>query len=443
MEQSKNNNDLLSGIISTISNLLKSPQNKAEDFYNQGNYLVQTDQLEEAVASFNQAINIDSTLAPAWSNKANVLDRLERYQEAVDSCDKAIRLDPNMEEAWLNKGRSLIQMKKFNDAMACLKECLKLVPDNNGASFSLAECLNQLGQYDESLKFLQNALKDPQLTQLAYAWKLEGEILEKLDRKKEALESYDKALEINPDYDDALLAKGICLYRLGDLEVAGLMFDKCYAFGDKGEVVWFWRGRCALDRDSPQDADLCFSQSLKINPKYQIAWWYKALNEEKCGRPKDAVNSAKHFQSLSSDPQSEEAKNAKRKLKELEKALKATIDGSKMNENISRDRKSSGSQVASKRKKKKMQIKLEFNGEGDQVVEKFNLYEGLATFSFQNSEGTFEVNLLDADGEKVESLIYKFGSENYKGEKATHVPTDGKYLMNVQSRGKWNIKIDQ
>ena len=67
----------------------------------------------------------------------------------------------------------------------------------------------------------------PEVEELsAVKWFSKGFALYELGRYEEAIECYDKAIELDPDYADAWKHKGDALYELGRYEEAIECYDK-------------------------------------------------------------------------------------------------------------------------------------------------------------------------------------------------------------------------
>ncbi len=61
------------------------------------------------------------TDADAGYNKGIALYKLGKYQEAITSYDKAIEIDPNYAKAWHNKGLALKKQGNHIEAEQCFK----------------------------------------------------------------------------------------------------------------------------------------------------------------------------------------------------------------------------------------------------------------------------------------------------------------------------------
>ena len=67
---------------------------KANDLLVEGKGLYDAGKYEEAVASFDKAIEIKPEFVDVWKSKGDALLELKKYEEAIASYDKAIEADP-------------------------------------------------------------------------------------------------------------------------------------------------------------------------------------------------------------------------------------------------------------------------------------------------------------------------------------------------------------
>ncbi|HNT72962.1 MAG TPA: tetratricopeptide repeat protein, partial [Methanothrix sp.] len=72
---------------------------------------------EDALASIDQALQIDPRFSEAWEIKGILLNKLGRYQDAVTACERAIELDRFDDGAWSEKGFAFCQMKSYEEAI--------------------------------------------------------------------------------------------------------------------------------------------------------------------------------------------------------------------------------------------------------------------------------------------------------------------------------------
>ncbi|WP_143288267.1 CHAT domain-containing protein, partial [Calothrix rhizosoleniae] len=75
-----------------------------EAWYNRGVALGYLEKYEEAIASYDKAVEIKPDYDTAWNNRGSALFYLRRYEEAIASYDKAVEIKPDYDTAWINRG---------------------------------------------------------------------------------------------------------------------------------------------------------------------------------------------------------------------------------------------------------------------------------------------------------------------------------------------------
>jgi tetratricopeptide (TPR) repeat protein len=90
-----------------------------------GQTLLKLDQLEAALACFNEALEQDPNHTEAWVKKGAVLERLQRLDEAVACYDRAIAADGSLTMAYLHKGGVFNLMERYGEALECYEKALQ------------------------------------------------------------------------------------------------------------------------------------------------------------------------------------------------------------------------------------------------------------------------------------------------------------------------------
>jgi predicted O-linked N-acetylglucosamine transferase (SPINDLY family) len=125
---------------------------------NLGNALNDLDSPEEAIASFHKALAVNPGYADAHSNLGSALKGLGRNDEAVLSYQKAIAIAPGLAEAHFNLGNVLHAQMHINAAIDSFLEALALKPEMHMAHNNLGLVLKDVGKLDDALICFENAL---------------------------------------------------------------------------------------------------------------------------------------------------------------------------------------------------------------------------------------------------------------------------------------------
>jgi len=114
---------------------------------------------DEALESFDKAIEIEPNNILTWGGRGATLGILGRYNEALESYDKVIEIDPNMALAWSSRGMVLVALKRWSKALISYNKAIELGDRSSGAFLNRSKILLALDRWDESMAALDNALE--------------------------------------------------------------------------------------------------------------------------------------------------------------------------------------------------------------------------------------------------------------------------------------------
>ena len=215
------------------------------DFYNQGELrqaLAQVDQLLEqyhnsvilynlqgaghaglrnvdgAIDSFRQAINIKPNFADSHHNLGSALKEKCDLDEAISSFRQAVKIKPDHADAYDNIGICLAEKGELDGAIASYRQAIKIKPDYAEAHNNMGCALHEKGELDEAISSFRQAFKIK--AEFADAYLNMGASLGEKGEFDEAINTYRQAIKIKPDYADAYKNIGICLAEKGELDGA-------------------------------------------------------------------------------------------------------------------------------------------------------------------------------------------------------------------------------
>ena len=180
---------------------------EANVHYNVGNLLMERNQLDEAIASFDRSLAQWPGNDYAWINRGNCLDRLGRPDEAFASYRRAEEVNPSSWRAYKAQGIMLHRDKRYEEEAAVYRRGLRT--DGEEAYYFLGVALKNLNRLDEAIQMLQEATRiNPSY---ARAHTQLGEIRSGRGETDAAREEFRRALASDPG--DAAARAGIA--RLG------------------------------------------------------------------------------------------------------------------------------------------------------------------------------------------------------------------------------------
>jgi tetratricopeptide (TPR) repeat protein len=180
----------------------------AEYYVKQGNAFYFEKRYEEAISSYDKALEFNPNDSEVWSNRGVVLGELKRYEEAITSFSKAIEFEPNNSITWSNRGIALGYLKRYEEAISSYDKALEFKPDDSEVWSNRGIVLFELKRYEDAILSYDKALKFR--PDYSLAWSNRGIALSYLKRYEEALNSHDKAIELNPDFPEAFYNRACC-----------------------------------------------------------------------------------------------------------------------------------------------------------------------------------------------------------------------------------------
>ena len=276
-------------ISAALINLKRFGSHYAWAWANRGWSLERLERYEEALASYDKAIETDSNYAWAWARRGYSLNRLERYEEALASYDKAIDVDSNPAWYWANRGDVLDKLERHEEALASYDKIIEANPNDAWAWAHRGDMLDKLERYEEALASYDRAIKlDPNY---AWAWANRGYSLNRLERHEEALVSYDKAAELDPNYAWAWAQRGYLLNELKRYEEALTSYDKAVELSPNYAWAWTQRGKTLGALERYEETLASYDRAIEIDPNYAWAWAVRGNMLDGLERHEEALTS--------------------------------------------------------------------------------------------------------------------------------------------------------
>ena len=222
---------------------------------------------EQAIASYDKALEIKPDYHEAWYNRGVALGNLGRLEEAIASYDQALEFKPDYHEAWNNRGIALLNLGRFEQAIASYDRALEFKPDYHEAWHNRGIALRNLGRLAEAIASYDRALEfKPDFHE---AWYNRGNALGNLGRLEQAIASYDRALEIKPDYHEAWNNRGVALGNLGRFEQAIASYDRAIKINSNYANTYYNKACCYGLQNNVELAIENLQRAINLDVKYQ------------------------------------------------------------------------------------------------------------------------------------------------------------------------------
>jgi type IV pilus assembly protein PilF len=186
-----------------------------------------------AMNQFQMAIELDPELAEAWHAKG-VLEHMVfgKLDEARASYAQALKINPRFSAALTNLGNVYLEQKRYDDAIKSYEAALNDMTYREPwiAQANLGWARYKLGDTRTAIENLKSSVTTN--PKFCFGFLKLGNIYEEQGNLPEACRNYGKYRESCPDLGDAHLREGVCLSKMGQLGPAKKAFEACIAKDD-------------------------------------------------------------------------------------------------------------------------------------------------------------------------------------------------------------------
>ncbi len=139
---------------------------RTEATIRKGNRAYKKNDFDQSQAEYRKALSLSPSNGDAEYNLGNALFRKNSYEDAIKSYDAAIQTNADKflrAQSFYNKGVAYQKQQKLEESIDAWKNALKLDPDDAQARDNLAKALQEKKQQDQQKKDDENKKKpDPQ-----------------------------------------------------------------------------------------------------------------------------------------------------------------------------------------------------------------------------------------------------------------------------------------
>ncbi|KAM3094720.1 tetratricopeptide repeat protein [Phormidesmis sp. 146-35] len=128
------------------------------DYIEQGKAFYFEGRFEEAIASYDKAIQIEPDNAKAWFSRGAALAKLQKIEEAIAAYEKATQIKSDFSEAWFGKGVAFTKLQRNGEAITAYEKATSIKSDFFSAWFGKARCYALQGEVELAIESLQQAI---------------------------------------------------------------------------------------------------------------------------------------------------------------------------------------------------------------------------------------------------------------------------------------------
>jgi tetratricopeptide (TPR) repeat protein len=275
--------------ISTCHQILKHQPDVAEAYQMLGDALQALEKFESACRAYLKA----SEIKPHWAELHMSLGRLQERQgqlePAIESYKAALALKPEFALVYWHLSL-LKQQGQVEEAFACQRIALELQPNLVSAQvhLDLGRTFWDRGQVHEAINSYRKAIAlQPDW---AEAYESLGDVLQQQGSLTEAIQSYQHALELKPDLVNVRVR----------LETACIQQSQLNCDVENAQQ-YIEKGNTLIQAGQLEAAIRSYQQAIALQPKFALAYWNLGNLLRHQGRLQESLNFKQQAISLNPD----------------------------------------------------------------------------------------------------------------------------------------------
>lgn len=247
-----------------------------EDYYLKGNILFSNLQIKNNAENANNAYRLciqeNPDNANCYVKLGQIQQLLNNFDECIQLVDSALMIDKQLPDAYFMKGLTFELRRAKNDstlAISSYQTAIELDPNFYDAYMRLGNL--HAGKKDSlAIQYYKSAISiQPERIEAHYNLAI---YLQNLERFEDAMNRYNRILEIDPRSFLALFNQGYMLLVFADqYEEAAVKFSQSILNNPEYTEAYHNRGLCYNNLGRYPEARSDFKKALQLNPDFDLS----------------------------------------------------------------------------------------------------------------------------------------------------------------------------
>lgn len=247
-----------------------------EYFYNRiGDICIKEHAPEIALDAYKKVLEANPYDRDALVKQATLIQTHfpDNYDEAIDCYTKLLEIEPENDKVYYELGHLYLQKNESLPAVNAFSMALEKDDENPFYHNSMAFALVQLEQYDDAIEHYQKAINinpDPYWTSIV-CQALGSVYLEIKNNPEAAIVLYQTAAVLNPECDESQLAIGDTYFSMEEYDNAIRAYCDAIKINPENAKAYCKCGMALWEKDYTEEAIVAYHKAIDLNPDYAIA----------------------------------------------------------------------------------------------------------------------------------------------------------------------------
>jgi tetratricopeptide (TPR) repeat protein len=240
-----------------------SPKLQAHIYRKRGFAYNMLREYQQAIADFNQAIELDSNYARAYASRGRIYRTIGEYELAINDYNRALELRPNYAWAYAGRGQTNSLRNEYIQSINDLNRAIEIDPNYAWAYLLRGYTHLWLKDMEKArMDFIQSVELGPKNVERRWmvAWTGMG-----TERPEDGIiERLEAIASVDPENRWALVCRGVALWLNRNFEETLTLLDQAITLRPEASDPYFWKGMAYASLMQDEAAIAAVEQSLEL-----------------------------------------------------------------------------------------------------------------------------------------------------------------------------------
>jgi tetratricopeptide (TPR) repeat protein len=270
----------------------RNMNNLADAYYTSKNF-------SKAQEYYQQALTLDPKSVRAYEGQARLAKEEGNWDQAIDFYQRIIALNPRLPQAYLGLGEAFRVLGESPQAVETYSRLLSLFPDDEKIDVKVIEAYGKAIAQDPKDDLYKEKREEvlADFEQLSKRKKYNaadyynlGFLYEQVGGKEEAMRFYTHAVQMQPDYEQALYNLANLYRDAGNYKIAMALYERLVHFHPKNSLGYLNMGLIFNASGDGPRARQFYLKAIDLDPDNGDAYFNLGYLSESQGELREAVN---------------------------------------------------------------------------------------------------------------------------------------------------------
>jgi len=263
--------------IQLITSRIEKDTTNAELYFNRANFYLQDKEVGYAAADILKAMELDPSQAKYYLLAKDILVESGDGEAAIKILENGLGQLENNVDLLTEKAKMHFYMRQYSPAMITFAQTLKLDPTNPDIYFFMGFTYKETNKIEKAIKSFEKAIEfNPDF----YEAIMQLGLLHSQNNNDLCISYFDNALRLDPQSTEALYAKGLHYHNNEKFDKALATYRNILDIDRQNHLALFNMGHIYYNQSVIDTALQHFNMVVGVKPEYADAYQMRALCHE-------------------------------------------------------------------------------------------------------------------------------------------------------------------